>query len=350
MSTKKEETKKKEETNDSFLKKYWFVLLVSILLVVFIGMYAKNYVDSLPVTVDSKNVDGKDVIYDLDGDSYYADDLYEDLYATSGVSMEYNAFMAAVLNAYYETTSEMQTVASNMANYYIQTQGESTLVSSLQSMGYYNGISDLTTYYITYQKNLKMLREYYTEHYEEYAPSYIEENNQKAIYHILVKVADVTESTDESGNTVHTANPTDDEKAKLNAVLEALKTQDFEEVAKQYSDDGTASEGGYLGVLNDDTAASTYVAEFADGVAALNYDETSEVITSTYGYHIIMVKMPTKEQALADDTFIQNLNNNYTNMYSTILMEKADEVGYEIYDEKLKSQIQTELDAAKEEE
>ncbi|WP_449539307.1 peptidylprolyl isomerase [Ferdinandcohnia sp. Marseille-Q9671] len=93
--------------------------------------------------------------------------------------------------------------------------------------------------------------------------------------HILVRVA--PEATEE-------------EKAEAKKKIdEAKKKLDeggkFDELAKEYSDDGSAANGGDLGWFG----KGRMVPEFEEAAFALKEGETSDVIESQYGYHIIRV-------------------------------------------------------------
>ncbi len=81
----------------------------------------------------------------------------------------------------------------------------------------------------------------------------------------------------------------DDEKAELKKkaqeVLNRAKNgEDFAELAKEFSDDTTASEGGKFTMYDDGYT----VTEYADAVKKLKKGEIcSELVETTYGYHII---------------------------------------------------------------
>lgn len=69
-------------------------------------------------------------------------------------------------------------------------------------------------------------------------------------------------------------------------VYEELKAGgDFAELAKEYSADGSAAEGGELGWFT----VGKMVPEFNDAAYALEIDEISEPVQSEFGYHIIQV-------------------------------------------------------------
>lgn len=71
-----------------------------------------------------------------------------------------------------------------------------------------------------------------------------------------------------------------------NTVLEKLKAgEDFAALAKEYSTDGSASNGGELGWFT----VGSMVPEFNDAAYALEINEISEPVKSEYGYHIIQV-------------------------------------------------------------
>lgn len=76
-----------------------------------------------------------------------------------------------------------------------------------------------------------------------------------------------------------------DEKT-ANEVVEKLNSGgDFAALAKEYSQDGSASQGGELGWFT----VGSMVAEFNDAAYALEMNEISKPVQSQYGYHIIQV-------------------------------------------------------------
>ncbi len=90
-------------------------------------------------------------------------------------------------------------------------------------------------------------------------------------------------------NSVKLSDLNDKDKEKLKAEAQDIlnkvkKGENFEELAKHHSDDGSATEGGKLGEFG----RGDMVKEFEDAVYSLKVDEvTPELVETMYGYHII---------------------------------------------------------------
>jgi len=75
-------------------------------------------------------------------------------------------------------------------------------------------------------------------------------------------------------------------RAKIDAILKRAKAgEDFAALAKENSDDGSASQGGDLNFF----PKEQMVPEFSNAAFALKTGEISDVVTSQFGYHIIKV-------------------------------------------------------------
>lgn len=115
------------------------------------------------------------------------------------------------------------------------------------------------------------LQQYYDTHSTEF-----EKSEQVHARHILLKVPPK-------------AKP--DEKAKIRQraeeVLAKVKAgEDFAALAKQYSEDGSAAKGGDLGFFS----RGKMVKPFEDAAFGLAPGQTSDIVTSQFGFHIIKVE------------------------------------------------------------
>ncbi|MDR1067760.1 MAG: peptidylprolyl isomerase [Clostridiales Family XIII bacterium] len=134
------------------------------------------------------------------------------------------------------------------------------------------------------------IQTYYDEHQDEFAT--LASIN---VSHILIK--------DEE----HTAA----KKAEIEAILKKAKAgDDFAELAKEYSDDGSAESGGDLGAVTEETS---FVQEFKDAALALKKEgDLSGIVESEYGFHIIkatsdMAPAGTKTLEEARDDILQTI-------------------------------------------
>ena len=106
--------------------------------------------------------------------------------------------------------------------------------------------------------------------------------------HILVKV--------KSGPEAAPGHPDDEARAMAQAALEQVKAgADFAELAKKTSEDeGSGPQGGDLGCF----AQGAMVPEFEQAAFALEPGQTSDLVRTNYGYHVIRVNSKRPETAL----------------------------------------------------
>ena len=115
------------------------------------------------------------------------------------------------------------------------------------------------------------VQKYYDEHVAEY-----EKPEQVHARHILFRIA--PNATDEEKAAVH---------KRAEEVLPKVKAgEDFAALAKQYSEDSSAAEGGDLGSFT----RGKMVAPFERAAFALAPGETSDIVESPFGLHIIKVE------------------------------------------------------------
>ena len=199
------------------------------------------------------------------------------------------------------------------------------MVSDLLALGY-DSVDDLADYFVNYQKTMNFLVETVTSDEEGTWANYAEENKPRVVSHILVKMADPE-------------NPTEEELAKVADVEAALANgDDFGTVASTYSDDSSAATQGLLGYAD---ANTSYVEEFLTAMLALNEGETTDWVKTEYGYHLI------KCDSTSLDYFIENYKEDMLNavlsydptVQPRAVWAKAQQLGISFTDETVKTDL-----------
>lgn len=318
------------------LKKYWFVALIALVLTAFVVMYSVDAYKNRDITVKNKQIDGKYVAYTIDGEPVYADDLYNSLYAyqNNGASQVMVNYERQIFNTAYETTDEMKNRAAISVANIINSYSKDYLDKYLRSVGYSQGFEEMDKYYIDSMKQELLIKEYVLAHQDELLSDL--GTNPRLIYHILVR-CETSEVTDEQGNVIaYEANPTDEQKAKLDEILEALKAEDssFEYTAYTYSDDGSKERGGYIGLINEENS-TMYDQMFAKAALALADGEVSEPIVSQFGYHIIKNAGTSADKLLDDYYYLADMQSSNPTLALKATLEKGKELGFEIKSDEL---------------
>lgn len=119
--------------------------------------------------------------------------------------------------------------------------------------------------------------------------------NQISASHILIK------NTDENGAKLDEAKLKENKKLAEDILKKVLGGEDFAQLAKKYSEDGSAQSGGELGYFG----KGDMVAEFEKAALSLNNGEIyPKVVETQYGYHIIK---KTGEKEVSFDEVKDNL-------------------------------------------
>ncbi len=293
---------------------------------------------------EPKLVDGKEVVVELNGKQFTAEEFFEELKDVNGTGVLIN-----LVNDYIteqELTDEMKEESKKQAkaeyDSYKAYYGNDWN-NFLAYYGFKNDDDLIESLENNYKQSLVLEKYLETDVIKE---EEIQEEYDKNIYgestirHILIKpeVNDDMTSTEK-----------EEEKRKaLEEVTELIKQlqeskdleKDFANLAKEKSDDtGTASEGG---LLENITNESNLVEGFWEAVEKLEVGEmTTEAVETEFGYHIIY-KVSQKEKPALDevkDKVIDNLidellsEENASMVYWAGLREKYNMV---IYDEVIK--------------
>ncbi|MBF0612131.1 MAG: hypothetical protein G8345_19275 [Magnetococcales bacterium] len=111
------------------------------------------------------------------------------------------------------------------------------------------------------------------EYYEEHASDYQKEENRHA-RHILIRVGEGKDGEAQA-------------QARINAIQDRLsRGEDFAKVAKETSEDTTASEGGDLGFFG----RGIMVKPFEDVVFAMQPGQVSKPVRTDFGFHLIRLE------------------------------------------------------------
>ena len=163
------------------------------------------------------------------------------------------------------TDAEMDAELAEMQDYY---GGEEEFNTFLTYVGY--SLDDIKNNIETSIKYEKIL-EPYIEITEKEMKEYFETN--KALFN-------QTEQVKARHILVETKEQADEVKSKLN------NGEDFAELAKEYSKDGSSEKGGDLGYFG----RGEMVAPFEEAAFSMEVNEISEPVESQWGFHIIKVE------------------------------------------------------------
>jgi foldase protein PrsA len=250
------------------LKENWFVVLVALIMVVFVGyfIYDQNK-DNVTVKQSS---DGQDVIATLKDANITAEELY-DLGEPFDSSILYYMYRNAVIDQSVETTDDLETTAKNMESlilYNAKSQSddyEELLTSELASYGF-SSYEDLYQYCLISAKENVLDEQYVDAHFDELKDT-VEENSPRTISIITMAVADADELTD-------------DEQTKKDNIDSALESGTFADAATAFSEDtNTAAYEGFYGYV--DSSSSDLDSDLLSAVLALEKGETTDWITVT---------------------------------------------------------------------
>ena len=297
-----------------FLKKNWFVMLV---VAIFLAISVYYIYDTNKGKLKGKQTNGEDVVYSIDDDDTTASEFYETLFKTNGSNAQLTLFKRAVADASISTTNEIKDAAAKQAESiianYKNSYGanyEAKLLTDMASTGY----TDLEEYLIQQQKVNQLTAEYAKEHFDEL--------KIRQVSYILIKFTDRNNPT---------AEPTEDEAARMKAVDDELAAgDDFATVASKHSEDtSTSVNGGVLGVIDKNT--STLDAAFLEASLALNEGEVSKwVRSSNFGYFRIIANATTQaklEEVAGDNPYLTLVQNYDTTLSNQALWAKAQELG-----------------------
>ena len=259
-----------------FLRNNWFVVLIAVIIIGFIGYFIY---DTNKDNVSAKTSNNEQVVASIDGDDITAKDLYDESAPYDGSTI-YNMYKNAVIDQSIKTTKDLRKQANTLESNIKQNASnqsddyESTLTSELAKYGY-SSFDDLNNYCLTSVKEKEMNKRYITKHYNDVKKAW-EEKSPRTVSIIKMDVSDAD-------------NLSETETKKKNNIDKALTKESFADVAKAFSEDSnTANNKGFAGYIDSDSASSsdsssssTVPADVVTAAISLKKGETSDWITVT---------------------------------------------------------------------
>ena len=287
---------------------------------------------------------GQDAVVTLKGEDISVDTLYDEVKERYALSALIDLIDTEILNKKYKDTNEVKEDVQNEIDSMVEQYGNGDMNSLLQQTYSAWGIdteAKLRDYLkLQYKRNKAV---------EDYGKSIISDEEVNKYYedkifgditakHILISPDVNDDATD-----------AEKEEALEKALKEAKEVisklnngEDFEKLAKEYSDDeSNASKGGKLPAFTH----GDMVVEFEE--AAKNLEDgkyTTEPVKTTYGYHIIYKisqkdkpKLKTVKDDIIEDLAKEKLNNDST-LQVTAMEELRKSYKVSIQDDTLKDQ------------
>ncbi len=299
---------------------------------------------------------GADAIVTSNSGNISVDELYQEMKDTYALNTLLNMIDAKLLEEDYPSGEEEDEYVDSQLEqleYSFQNSYYVDYYSSFNSFAAaYFGVSDINAVRdilaLQYKKNA------YT---EDYARSIVTDKEIEEYYndkvigdikasHILIKANYDDNATEDEKNEAF-----EEALTKANEVIAKLNNgEDFAELAKEYSEDGSKDDGGDLGWFN----RGDMVEEFEEAAIALEKGKyTTEPVKSQYGYHIILKTdqkdKPTLDEVKEDviDTLADEKMNEDENIQNKALIQLRKDKEIEIQDDTLKKQYENYVDSIK---
>lgn len=285
---------------------------------------------------------GEEIIASIDGKEITADELYAELKTSYGYDSLLNMIDLYIAEKEIETTDEIKQYTQELVDYYKQ-YAEMLGIDFKTFLVSYVGISGVTTeeeFYDYVMKDYKLtlavekqvkssfddkdIEKYYNENYSE----------RLTVRHILIEIEDSDKDGEkalkQAKELIKELEKTDKEKVE----------KKFIELAEEYSDDASYSNGGLI----EDFMSSTVVEEFWDASVELKDGEfTTKAVLSEFGYHIIYRVSSEEKPSLKDSkeeiltTMTKEALANDELLYYTAMKDLRDKYNIKIYDTDIES-------------
>lgn len=299
---------------------------------------------------------GADAIVTSNSGNISVDELYQEMKDTYALNTLLNMIDAKLLEEDYPSGEEEDEYVDSQLEqleYSFQNSYYVDYYSSFNSFAAaYFGVSDINAV-----RNILALQYKKNAYTEDYARSIVTDKEIEEYYndkvigdikasHILIKANYDDSATEDEKNEAF-----EEALTKANEVIAKLNNgEDFAELAKEYSEDGSKDDGGDLGWFN----RGDMVEEFEEAAIALEKGKyTTEPVKSQYGYHIILKTdqkdKPTLDEVKEDviDTLADEKMSEDENIQNKALIQLRKDKEIEIQDDTLKKQYENYVDSIK---
>lgn len=284
--------------------------------------------------------DGSEVAIKINGEKISADDFYKILKEKYSKEIVADEIDKIIFKTMYKDNKEIKEQVEEQIDY-LKAQYADKWEDTLKSAGYESEDDIKDQIRLSYQRD-KAVKDYVKENITDneindyYNDSYAGSISAK---HILISVSDDRSEEDAK-------------KLAKDLIKRLNDGENFEDLAKEYSDDpGTKEDGGNLGYFG----KGEMVQEFEDAAFSLKKDEyTKEPVKTSYGFHIILKTGEKEKEELSKvkDTIIDKIVTQKINddpkLYITSLENIRKDYGLKIKDSLIKSKYNEYLEEQKE--
>lgn len=247
---------------------------------------------------EAKLANGEEAVVHINGKDFSANDLYKKLKNSYGTSMLINMIDDYIVSV--EITDKEEAI--NYGKSMVQTE-KTKFESYANVVGYsweeylrnngFNSENELAEYFTNDYLKEKVAIKYIipTITDKEIKKYYDEEVDDKIVARHII----ITPETDDSMSSSEKEKAEEEAKNKVAEIIKLLdEGKDFSELAKEYSTDGSAKDGGLLDAFTRNDVDS----DFWKAAKALKVGEYSkEPVKSKFGYHVIL-----KEKVIEKDS------------------------------------------------
>lgn len=325
-----------------FFRKYWFV---SVLAVLFIGVLIFFVSDMNKDNVNSKQVDGKDIVASTTAGNVTSDDLFKQTKSTES-SILFSMYRNAVTDQSIETTDEIKKAAEDMQESFelaiksdASGKTKASINAQLASFGF-SGDSALSDYCLIASKIQKLDGQFIKDHIADLT-SYVPKN-ARTVSIITMEVENADELTAE-------------QKQKQTDIQSALDAgESFADVAVKYSEQkDVAKTKGFLGYVDENS--ENLDSSILDAVKGLKKGESTDWISVSNGDKYTLYKahvdetdpvalLESEDQTVAT-TLVNNIISSASGLETLVILNASQDLEITYANDDIKGKVEEYMDS-----